>query len=135
MKTKTKTKKTAAALAALAVGVALLGAAPAEASPRKSSKVMQGVLNLNTATAAQLDQLPGVGPKAAERIIAYRAKTPFTRPEELVKVKGFGKKKLEKLKGHLAVSGPTTLKVMTASGEAAPEPAATSQGRAAAPKR
>ncbi|MBL8951156.1 MAG: helix-hairpin-helix domain-containing protein [Myxococcaceae bacterium] len=129
-------------LAALAVSAVLMGAAPAEAAPRKSSKVMQGVLNLNTATAAQLDQLPGVGPKAADRIIAHRSKTPFTRPEELVKVKGFGKKKLEKLKAHLAVSGPTTLKVLTSSGDAStPEPAPASspaaQGRASSssPKR
>ncbi len=126
------------ALAALAAGAVLMGAGPAEASGKKSAKVLQGVLNLNTATASQLDAMPGIGPKAAERIIAYRAKTPFTRPEELVKVKGFGKKKLEKLKAHLAVSGPTTLKVLASASDAsAPEPAAASapQGRAAAPKR
>lgn len=85
------------------------------AAKRKSTKTVTGVINLNSATSAQLDQLPGVGVKAAERIIAHRAKTPFTRPEELVKVKGFGKKKVEKIKAHLAVSGPTTLKVANAS--------------------
>jgi competence protein ComEA len=95
--------------------------------------VISGVLNLNTASQGQLDQMPGVGPKAAERIIAYRAKTPFTRPEDLVKVKGFGKKKLDKLKAHLAVSGPTTLKVTSADGSLE-EPAAP-QGRSAPMKR
>jgi hypothetical protein len=45
------------------------------------------------------------------RIIAYRQKTPFQRAEELVKVKGFGKKKFDKLKPFLAVSGATSLKV------------------------
>ncbi|MBK7857258.1 MAG: helix-hairpin-helix domain-containing protein [Archangiaceae bacterium] len=123
-------------LAALAVGVCLMGATGAQAAAKKSSsKVLSGVINLNTASAGQLDQMPGVGPKAAERIIAYRSKTPFGRPEDLVKVKGFGKKKLDKLKAHLTVSGPTTLKV--SSGEsAADEPAApAAQGRAGPLKR
>jgi competence protein ComEA len=70
-----------------------------------------------------------VGPKAAERIATYRQKTPFARAEDLVKVKGFGKKKLEKLKAHLTVSGPTTLKVEPAREESSPMPAPASQGR------
>ena len=122
-------KRLMTTLAAVAVGFTMMGAAGAQAAPRKaSSKVLQGVLNLNTASATQLDTMPGVGPKAAERIIAYRAKTPFTRPEDLIKVKGFGKKKLDKLKGHLAVTGPTTLKV-----SADDEPAA--QGRPSGPPK
>jgi competence protein ComEA len=131
-------KKLMTTLAAFAVGFTMMAAAEANAAPRKSSsKVLSGMLNLNTATAGQLDQLPGVGQKAAERIIAYRSKTPFTRPEDLVKVKGFGKKKLEKLKAHLSVSGPTTLKVMTSEGtfteEAKPAPSA--QGRSQPPAK
>ena len=94
----------------------------------KTHRVVNGTLNLNSATLSQLDQLPGVGEKAAARIIDYRRKTPFTRPEEIVKVKGFGKKKYEKLKGHLAVSGPTTLTVRKADGPEA-------EGRAAPAKR
>ena len=131
-------KKLMTTLAALAVGLTMMGTQAAQAAPRKSSsKVLRGTLNLNTATAAQLDAMPGVGPKAAERIIAYRAKAPFTRPEDLVKVKGFGKKKLDKLRAHLSVSGPTTLKVTTAEGslEAAAPAGAATQGRAAAPMK
>lgn len=105
--------------AALVLG--LLAAFPAEAA----KKVVTGVVNLNTATAAQLDELPGVGEKAASRIIEYRKKTPFKRVEELVKVKGFGKKKFDKLKAHLAISGPNTIK--TEGGKA--------QGRSAKGKR
>jgi competence protein ComEA len=130
------TKRWMTTLAAMAVGFSMVGAAAAWAAPKKTHKEMSGSLNLNQATAAQLDQLPGVGPKAADRIIAYRAKTPFTRPEDLVKVKGFGKKKFDKLKAHLTVSGPTTLKVSTAAGPEGPaEAAAAAQGRTAAPKR
>src|SRR5919198_2261240 len=91
---------------ASAMALALLVAAPAWAK-----KTVTGVVNLNTATASQLDELPGVGEAAAKRILEHRQKSPFKRIEELVKVKGFGKKKFEKLKAHLAVTGPTTIKV------------------------
>jgi competence protein ComEA len=90
---------------AMATALALIVGAPAWAK-----KVVTGVVNLNTATASQLDELPGVGQAAVKRILEHRQKTPFKRIEELVKVKGFGKKKFEKLKPHLAVTGATTIK-------------------------
>lgn len=93
----------------LAVALALV-LAPATALAAKSTVKLSGVVNLNTATAAELDLLPGVGEKAAKRIIEFRQKQPFKRVEELVKVKGFGKKKFEKMRPHLAVTGATTLK-------------------------
>ena len=111
-------------MAAVLVGV---GSAEAATGPRKPAKQVTGVVNLNQATAQQLDLLPGVGAKAAQRILDYRRKTPFARPEEIVKVKGFGKKKFEKLKFHLAVAGPTTLKLL-ASGDKTEK---AEQGRAA----
>lgn len=115
------------AMTMVAVAAVLsLGLTSAEAAPRKPGKQVTGMINLNQASAAQLDLLPGVGVKAAARIIEHRKKTPFTRPEELVQVKGFGKKKFDKLKPHLAVAGPTTLRQVPAS--ATP---ATEQGRAA----
>ena len=103
-----------------------LGLGNAEAAPRKPGKQVSGVINLNQASAQQLDLLPGVGAKAAARIIEFRKKTPFTRTEELVQVKGFGKKKYDRLKPHLAVAGPTTLRQLMPSAEPAAE-----QGRAA----
>lgn len=120
-------------VAVLALSLCL--SADALAARRKAAPVqMSGSLNLNTATPSQLDQLPGVGAKAAERILEYRKKTPFTRVEELVKVKGFGKKKFDKLKAHLAVTGPNTLQVQKGSLAAAPAEPAPAQGRAA-PRR
>ncbi|MBX5484962.1 MAG: helix-hairpin-helix domain-containing protein [Myxococcaceae bacterium] len=94
------------AVAAVAVALALMVAAPAWAA----KKIVSGVVNLNTATAAQLELLPGVGEKAAKRIIEHRQKAPFKRIEEIVKVKGFGKKKFEKMRAFLTVTGPTTAK-------------------------
>lgn len=50
-------------------------------------------LNINTASAAELDALPGIGPAKAKAIVAYRSKHgPFTTPADLVQVKGIGPK-------------------------------------------
>ncbi len=57
----------------------------------------QGKININTANAEQLQELPGIGPTLAERIIAYRDKNgPFQTLSELTNVEGIG---LEKLNG------------------------------------
>lgn len=98
-----------AVLVALGVALALVSGSAEAKGPGKAK--VSGVVNLNEATAAQLDMLPGVGAKAAQAIVAFREKHKFTRIEELVKVKGFGKKRFAKLKPYLAVSGETTLKV------------------------
>jgi len=105
-------------LSLLVLGLALLG--PGEAEAGRGRTQYSGVVNLNQATEAELDQLPGVGMKAAQRIISHREKRPFQRVEELVKVKGFGKKKFEKLKPYLTLTGETTLKAQK---PPAPEPA------------
>ena len=63
------------------------------------------VVNLNTATQAQLETLPGVGPKAAERILEYRQKTgQFKKIEDLMNVKGIGEKSFLKLKPLLTIT-------------------------------
>ena len=91
-----------------------LGMGEALAKKRAARKQLEGVVNLNTGTKKQLMLLPGVGRASAKRIIAYRENKPFQTVEELMKVKGFGKKKLMKLKKYLTVSGATTLKARTA---------------------
>lgn len=56
-------------------------------------------ININTAGAQKLVQLPGIGPAYAARIIEHREKNgPFTALEQLIEIRGIGKKRLEKLK-------------------------------------
>lgn len=62
------------------------------------------ILNLNTATLAQLQLLPGIGPKMAERVITYRkANGGFKSIEQIMDVKGIGAKKFEKMKPFLKI--------------------------------
>jgi competence protein ComEA len=62
------------------------------------------IVNLNSATAAQIASLPGVGDKAAQRIIEYREKNGgFKKIEELMNVKGIGEKSFLKLKPLVTV--------------------------------
>ncbi len=63
-------------------------------------------MNLNTASSRLLQRLPRVGPKTAERIIAYReAHGPFTRASHIVRVRGIGPKTFEKMEPYLFVDG------------------------------
>lgn len=63
------------------------------------------LINLNTATPAQLDTLPGIGPKVAGRIVEYRQKNGgFKKIEELMNVQGIGEKLFLKLKPLVTVS-------------------------------
>lgn len=69
----------------------------------------QGVINVNTATVEQLTMLPGIGEKTAKAILSYRqANGPFRTLDEVAKVKGISKKKLDKLRQNLSIQGPNT---------------------------
>ena len=95
------------------VVLVLLIAVPSQASaqqataaaPSTAKAAAAGVLNLNTASAAELDGLPGIGAKTAARIVEYRQKNgPFKKIEELMNVRGVGEKNFLKLKGQITVA-------------------------------
>jgi competence protein ComEA len=74
--------------------------APAKAAAATSA------LNINTATAAQLEALPGIGARTAELIVEHRKKNgSFKKVEELMNVKGIGEKSFLKLKPLVTVGG------------------------------
>jgi competence protein ComEA len=86
-----------------------------------AGKAVDGVVNLNTAPPDVLGLLPGIGPAKAADIVAYRRRRPFRTVDELVRIKGIGRKMVRALRSHLAIAGPTTAK--SAPGGAPPAPA------------
>jgi competence protein ComEA len=91
-----------AALLAATAAPADQGQAPAKSAPAT-------LVNINTASAAQLDALPGIGPKMAARIVEYRQKNGgFKKPEDLMNVQGIGEKNFLKLKPLVTVGQPQT---------------------------
>lgn len=93
----------------LGIGAAV-GAKGPEPLLNRRGEALAGQLNLNEATAAQLSELPGIGPILAERIIEWRQKKPFKRAEDLLRVKGVGRKRFTKWKPFLRTEGPTDLR-------------------------
>jgi len=60
-------------------------------------------INLNTASEKELETLKGIGKAKAQAIIEYRKKHKFKKIEDIVKVKGIGKKLFEKIKDKIEV--------------------------------
>lgn len=74
----------------------------APAKPEKLSAASPGTVALNTATADELERLPGIGPAMAERILAYRhAQGGFQKTDELMEVSGIGPKKFAKIEAFV----------------------------------
>jgi len=90
----------------LGLGIA---AQAGQEGPRRTTPVAKasasGPLNLNSATVAQLESLPGIGKSTAERILEYREKSGgFKKVEDLMNVRGIGEKSFLKLKPLVTVS-------------------------------
>jgi competence protein ComEA len=92
----------------LVLGLVTAGVS-AQESPRPAAKAAAaaGMVNLNTATVAQLETLPGIGKATAERILEYRQKNGgFKKVEDLMNVRGIGEKSFLKMKPLITVTAP-----------------------------
>ena len=91
------------------VAAALLVSAAVAVTAHAQTTRLVGVVNVNLATAEQLELLPGIGPARAAAIIEHRvAKGPFAKVDDLVQVSGIGDKALAQIKPHCVLKGKTT---------------------------
>lgn len=94
-------------MAALAAALLWLGAVPGpaaadEGSARAAERTVQ--VDLNTATAAELEKLPGIGPSKAGAIVALRERLGrFRRVEQILRVRGIGRATFRKLRPMITV--------------------------------
>jgi len=85
--------------------------AASEKAEKSDKASVSGKLNINTATAAQIELLPGIGAAKSQAIIDYRnTNGNFKKIEDLQNVKGIKEKKIEKFKEYIIFEGETTLK-------------------------
>jgi competence ComEA-like helix-hairpin-helix protein len=95
--------------AAVCLLLLLIGGLLACAEPKKHPPAEP--LDLNTATAEELQQLPGVGPGMAKAIVDFRQKGgPFRRVEDLLAIRGITKQRLEKIRPNVKIVPPDSRK-------------------------
>ena len=76
---------------------------PPTAITSKKAAELTAPINVNLATQADLQKLPGIGPKLSQRILDERAKSAFKSVDDLRRVSGIGPKTLEKLRPHVTI--------------------------------
>lgn len=69
----------------------------------KNAIGLEKKININTASAKELEALPGIGPSMAKRIVAFRQGKSFSKIEDLKQIQGIGKAKLEMLREFIEV--------------------------------
>jgi competence ComEA-like helix-hairpin-helix protein len=104
--------------AATIVALAIIFVAPVLTGNKKPP--LQPV-NLNTATALELQQVPGIGPSTADKILKMRKSYgQFKSVDDLRAIKGIGPKRMEKMRKYITVGKPVAPKKVASSGAASP---------------
>lgn len=94
-------------LCVAALGVLLAFCAAASIAAGQKKRPPAKPIDINTATVAQFEQLPGIGPVTARAIVHFREKSgPFRRVEELRAVPRISKSRFEKLRPYVMVGKP-----------------------------
>jgi competence protein ComEA len=120
--------------AVVVVAAMAMGAGPVHAAGKRPNMIpreVSGVVNINTATAKQLELLPGVGKHTAGLIVSYREKTPFKTAHDIVSVKGVGNGIYKKIGKYLTIAGPTTITASSHKNAGAPSSGASKPDKAA----
>lgn len=88
---------------ALVVALAVAGCESGTHAPRPAQ-----VLNINQATVAELERLPGIGPERARSIMAARNARGgmFTTYDEILAIDGIGEQTLDRIRGHITLGPP-----------------------------
>ena len=80
-------------------------------------------VDINRASAKELQELPGVGPKTADAIIQFRKRSgPFRRVEDLLAIRGISENRLAKMRPYITVGAPPAPKKSLTPATAAPKP-------------
>jgi len=104
------TRMARAAVLALVTALGVLFAAPPTLMAGEGG--LSGVVNINTATAEELQLLPGIGEARAKAVIELRKRNGgFKSVDELAQVKGIGETALERLRPYVRIQGKTTAHV------------------------
>ena len=92
-------------LIAALVGIVIVAAAGYGKKSFTAEVKEQGTLiNINTADASEFEKLPGIGPSYAQRIVEFRKENgPFKTKQDLIRVRGIGKKRIEKIKSYISI--------------------------------
>lgn len=95
----------------LTFGLAALLAAISFAPVYAQSTAPKAKININTAPASELESLPRIGPKVAQRIVDFRTKNGnFKKVEEIMKVQGIGEKVFDQIKDLITVGAESAPK-------------------------
>ncbi len=105
------------ALTGLFAGPVLASDAPAGAGDEDETtevaapvEGLDGQVNINTGSQAELELLPGVGPSIAGKMISYRNEHEFEQLNHVMRIKGIGKKTYAKMKPFLKLEGQSNLR-------------------------